>query len=340
MNKQHVIDAVTRDKTVPFAPMAHFTTMVSIEMMKKSGAKFPDVHTDAEKMARLGAMAYEEFGFESVKIPFDVAIEAETLGAEVDYGNLEIPPQIKHSFVKTADDLVMPTNLATAGRIPVVLESIRILKKRYPDVTVVGTVMGPVSIMSLMFGFNVILEWMLDEDESFHKGLAFCTNLSKQYAKLVEQAGADAMVLGEAAASASIFGQEHYMSNIAQYHRQLSVDLNIPLIAHICGRLTEYLPILSTINIDGIGFDQNTSMEQAHQILGTKVKTVGNVAPVEVVWKGTPELIEREVYKCLDSGVDLLTLGCCLPLQTPGENLRVFANSYKKYMHEKGFNVS
>ena len=342
MNKQLVIDAVTRDKIVPFAPMAQFTVMVSVEMMKKSGAKFPEAHNDAVKMAKLGSMAFERFGFQSVKVPFDVALEVEALAgnrAVIEWGSMDIPPQIRDSGVKSVDELVMPSDLANAGRIPVVVEALRILKKEYPDVTIVGTVNGPVNIMSLLFGFEAILEWMIDEDDKFYRGMQFCTEFSRKYAKLVEEAGADAIVLGEAAASASVWGRKFYMEHIAPHHKTLCNDLNIPLVAHICGANAELLPILPTINIDGLGFDQFTDMSEANRILGKKVKKVGNVDPVNVILRGTPELIEKAVYKCLDDGVDLLTLGCVLPMQTKDENLFAFTNSYKKYMAEKGINI-
>jgi MtaA/CmuA family methyltransferase len=342
LNKQIVIDAVTRDKVVPFAPMAQFTVMASIEMMKRSNAKFPEAHSDAEKMAKLGAVSFEEFGFQSVKVPFDVAVEVEALAgskAVIDWGSMDRPVQIRDSGIKSIDQLSMPSDLANAGRIPVALEALRILKKKYPEVAVVGTVNGPVNIMSLMFGFDVILEWMMDGDERFYNGMKFCTEYSKKLLKLYEDAGADALVLGEAAASASVWGKKFYLENIASYHRTLCNDLKIPLVAHICGANAEYLPILSTLNIDGLGFDQLTSMSEANRILGRKVKKIGNIDPVGVLWKGTPELIEKEVYQCLDDGVDLLTLGCVLPLQTADENLIAFANAYKKYWTEKGIDV-
>jgi len=339
MSKQVVIDALKRNKEYAYTPIIVTSTTATINMMEKSGAFWPDAHCDPEKMALLGSMPHVMYGFNSVKVPFDVVVEAEVLGATVDYGSVDIYPQVRNSKIKSADELVMPDNLADKGRIPVVMEAIRRLRNRFPDVTVACHIMGPVSISSMMFGFETLLEWIIDEDPNFAKAMEFCTKFTMQYAKLVEEAGAEVLEIGEAAASGEILGAKTYKANIMPYHQRLATAVNIPLVMHICGDISSYLPLFSLCNIDSINFDHSTSMSEAHRILGLNVKTSGNVDPVGVLLKGTPGDIKREVYKCLDSGVDVLTPGCAIAPRTSDENLRAFVDAYKSYMKEKGIKL-
>ena len=46
---------------------------------------FHEVHKDAKKMARAAASTYKLTGFPSAVLPLDLYVEAEALGAEIDF---------------------------------------------------------------------------------------------------------------------------------------------------------------------------------------------------------------------------------------------------------------
>ena len=335
MTKQDIIDALTRDKKAPVVPLVVTCTSATLDMMDACGAEWPEAHFDSEKMALLGSMPYEMYGLKSVKVPFDVVVEAEALGAQVFFGSKDIVPQVKHNYLKSADDLVMPADLSKAGRIPVVLDAIRILKKKYNDVPIICNIMGPTSVASMLYGFETLLLWMATEDDSFNQVMQFLTDFIIAYSKLVEEAGADVIQYGEAAASGGILGKDRYEENITQFHRQFADQLSVPVVMHICGDITSYLPILNSCNIDSINFDQKTNMKTAKEILGGCVKATGNIDPVSVLLQGTPEDVEKAVFQCLDDGADVLCPGCSLAPRTSHENMKALVAAYEKYMSAK-----
>ena len=63
------------------------------------GLKLHETHTDAGRMARAAASTYRLTGFPSAVVPLDLCVEAEALGAEIDFrvgsANPEFPRPAK-----------------------------------------------------------------------------------------------------------------------------------------------------------------------------------------------------------------------------------------------------
>jgi len=331
-----MIDSLTSNAPADFVPLGVFASSITWDMMKYADVYWPEAHTDPVKLARLAAMPLEMFGIQSIKLPFDVVTEVHALGCEVDFGTRNVVPQVRKSPFTSVDELEIPPDLANRGKIPVVLEAISILKKQYPDVVVAAHIMGAVSMASLIVGFDKLLYMMIDDEEKFDKLLDFTTRLGIEYGKLLEEAGNDVLCIGEAAASGEVFSPQTFSDRIAPYHRRYKENIkSIPIKLHICGNVTGFLPILTTCNIDSFSFDQRTNMKTATTIFNKTVKTVGNIDPVAILKNGTPEDVEREVYQCMDDGVDVLSPGCALSPDTPSENIRAMVNAHKKYLKEK-----
>ena len=83
-SRERVLKLLRREKvdTIPlFSGMGN----VTIHGLEKYGWRFPEIHNDATKMAKMAASTFQLFGFESVVVPFDMGVEAEALGSEVNY---------------------------------------------------------------------------------------------------------------------------------------------------------------------------------------------------------------------------------------------------------------
>jgi [methyl-Co(III) methanol-specific corrinoid protein]:coenzyme M methyltransferase len=334
--KQTMIDSLTSKAPADFVPLGVFASSITWDMMKYADVYWPEAHTDPVKLARLAAMPLEMFGIQSIKLPFDVVTEVQAIGCEIDFGTRTVVPQVRKSPFTSVDELEIPSDLASRGKIPVVLEAMRILKKQYPDVVCASHIMGAVSMASLLVGFDKLLYMMIDDEENFGKLLDFTTRLGIEYGKLLTEAGNDVLCIGEAAASGEVFSPETYREQIAPYHRRYKENINsIPVRMHICGNVTGFLPILTTCNIDSFSFDHLTNMKTATTIFNKTVKAVGNVDPIGILKNGTPADVEREVYQCMDDGVDVLSPGCALSPDTPSENIRALVNAHKKYLKEK-----
>lgn len=62
------------------------------------GYNFADAHHDPENMANLATFPFETAGFECALMPFDICVEAELMGCEINFfsnSNESIYPNIK-----------------------------------------------------------------------------------------------------------------------------------------------------------------------------------------------------------------------------------------------------
>ncbi len=86
-------------------PAVCFTQTTTIKQMEDCGAYWPEAHSDPEKMAKLAESGHILIGFEAVRVPFDITVEAELFGCEIRAGDSKQQPSvIKHS-VKSLEDI-------------------------------------------------------------------------------------------------------------------------------------------------------------------------------------------------------------------------------------------
>ena len=94
---QRLVNAL-RLKNTGRPPVTGLMTAVTVQLMDLCGVYWPDAHLDAENMVKLAAAAFEYYGLESMKLPFDMAVESEALGGMIDYGTKNQLPQMKTSL--------------------------------------------------------------------------------------------------------------------------------------------------------------------------------------------------------------------------------------------------
>ncbi len=107
---------------------------VTLYGLKKLGYQFSEIHSDAKIMYSSAASAYKTFGIECGVVPFDLCVEAEALGCEIDVcpSNKYLSyPIIKTKLIKSEDqmNIEIPSNLLRKGRIPLIKEAISHLQR-------------------------------------------------------------------------------------------------------------------------------------------------------------------------------------------------------------------
>ena len=135
---------VLKQQPVDRAPVVGVTSVVTVDLMRQMGTRWPDAHHDPEQMVRAGAAAHVVCGLESVKVPFDMAVEAGALGAEIDYGAGSALPKILTPRFEEPAEFAIEEALLTRGRFPVVLEAIRIARARHgAEAPVISSLLDP-----------------------------------------------------------------------------------------------------------------------------------------------------------------------------------------------------
>ncbi len=131
LNSRERVLRLFRREPIDAIPVFSGMGNITIHGLEKYGWRFPEIHTDAHKMASMAASTYQLFGFECAVVPFDMGVEAEALGSKMNFyahqSEILYPTVIEHPAEKVEDlEVTVPSDLPRSGRIPLVTEAIRI----------------------------------------------------------------------------------------------------------------------------------------------------------------------------------------------------------------------
>ncbi|MEA3336382.1 MAG: MtaA/CmuA family methyltransferase [Chloroflexota bacterium] len=263
-------------------PVAAVVTGITVSMMERAGIYYPDAHSDVNQLAGLAASIWEYCGIEAIKLPFGMTVEVEVLGMEIDYGTLDTLPTDIVPIWNDPDELAIPEDFLDRCRVPIVLEAISQLRNRYDrEVAVLSSIVGPFALSAKLFGFPNLFPWIITEPDNVHRVMNQLTGLAIQYANAQLDAGADAILLGEATCSGDLISPDTYRDFILPYHKRLCAGIHGPTIMHICGKSSNHLPYIAETGTTCYSFDEGVDIEMARTHLKGKVAMAGYVPTVE-----------------------------------------------------------
>ncbi len=319
--KQRFLNALHR-LPVDRPPVAGVVTSITARMMDATGVGWPAAHRSAASLTRLAAAAWEVGGLESIKLPFDMSVEFEALGGQVNYGTCDTLPQDCGRVYDGPVEALPVQGFLDRGRVPLVLAAIGHLRRRYDqEAAVIASIVGPFTLAAKLFGFDAFFGWIAENPATATACLDAVLPLCILYARAQLDAGADAILLGEAAASGDLISSRTYRDLVLPRHRALCAALAGPTILHICGKTTRQLPFIAETGATAFSFDEKVDVSEARRCLEGQIALVGWVPTLDPLLNGTPEQVCAWANRCLAAGADILSAGCSLPPHVPPANL-------------------
>jgi [methyl-Co(III) methanol-specific corrinoid protein]:coenzyme M methyltransferase len=310
---------------------------VTVHGLEKYGWKFADIHVDAQKMAAMAASTYKLFGFECAVVPFDMGVEAEALGAGVNFythrDDVVYPTITTKVSEKVEDlDLKVPSDLAGAGRIPLVAEAIRLLKKDVGDQVVVGSwVLGPYTLAGQLVDIGDLAKMASKKKDLVNGILDTLADALINIVKIYRDAGADYITVREMGAGPDILSPRMFKALIQPHLEKVFAALDSPKILHICGDTNTIVEAMAACGADAISVDQKNNVAESRKKLGAEVCILGNLDPYGILVVGKPEDVENDVKNSISSGVNALWPGCDIFPTAPRENMEALMAAVEKY---------
>jgi [methyl-Co(III) methanol-specific corrinoid protein]:coenzyme M methyltransferase len=332
--KQRVFRTLMGGKVdrVPATSLAGCGGTVTVDMQKAKGIYWPDAHKDPEKMAKLAIASYELTGLECVRVPFDFVEEPEALGCEIKWYDKpdSVPAVMGHPYTRP-EDLKMPENLLEAGRIPVVLEAIKIIRKEVGDFLPISSLaLGPFTIAGELAGIEKLLIWTLKKPDYVEKFVDFATEIVIEYAKAQYRAGSDIVQIGEPMASLDMISVDMFRKFVKPALTKIADNLGGIRVLHICGRAEGIVPDMVETGYDGISVEEIVDIARIKPLVHD-VKILGNVSSKKTLPFGSPDDVKAEARKALEAGVDLLEPGCGISPIAPLENIKAMVEVAKEF---------
>ena len=294
------------------------------------GAKLIDVPGDkylqsSELISKGAARAVELYKPDGLPVTFDLQIEAEAMGCQLAWSAENPPAVISHplSEGKTLADLVVPGK--EDGRIKLVMEAAKAIRKDHPDIALYGLVTGPFTLALHLLGTDIFIK-MFEDEAYVIEVLDFTNRVAMAMAGYYLDAGCDIIAVVDPMTSQ--IGPDQFSQFITTPVKQLfeHIRSNGGLGSFfVCGYAQQNIEVMCDCTPDNVSIDENIPLDFVRDIcLEREISFGGNMKLTIVLLMGSPDDCQEHALETMELGKQkgfILAPGCDLPMATPRENL-------------------
>lgn len=302
-------------------PVFSATQTGTVELMKATGAYWPDANYVPEQMVKLATAAHTVVGFEGIRIPFCLTVIAEALGCEVERGREDRQPAIAKTLVDNGRDPKLEF-LIERGRVPVILEAIKDIKRQGYKVPLIVGFEGPTTLAGQMVGVERLCLMMIKKPEEASKYIKLAEEACVEYARAVVSEGADIIAPADPTASPSVLSPRMFEKYSKEPLKAVAA-VHPRSILHICGNALPIIGHMADCGFAGLSVEEKVDLSLAKKAIGErKVILVGNVPSAGVLLNGSEEEVFEDAKRAIVAGVDILAPSCGIAPKTPTKNLK------------------
>ncbi|WP_027621707.1 uroporphyrinogen decarboxylase family protein [Acetivibrio clariflavus] len=302
-------------------------------------AKVSEIRNNGKLLAKAHVEAYRMFRYDIIRVFTDLYVQAEAMGAKVhcpydQTAYLEAPAISDVSEI----DSLEPVDPYRDGILPQHLEAMRIIAEEVGDeVTVAGPVTGPFTNASFLIGSENLVRLILKDPDKVHKLCEISLETCLRYSKAIIDAGCTPSLTDPMSSSTVISPLQFkefsfpYLKRLIDYIHSRGKSVTL----HICGKTKKIWDLMAEAGADCISIDNDANLLEAKQIVGHRVRLMGNVKPSEIMLQGTVSDVKKAVYDCVRQAYDspkgyIVASGCSLPTETPFENIRAMMDATRE----------
>ena len=313
-----------KDEPVDCAPripiLMHFAA-------RYGGMSYGDFARDHDNLVRANLKIVHDFDCEIVDVMSDPYREMVDFGGRIEYLPEAVPRCVEAPLAidKDLDRLTTP-DMAEGTRMRNAIHAIAAYKNAlYRQYAITGWVEGPAAEAGVLRQHgNFLVDLLTDEDYACEL-MDRCVEVAMAFARAQIEAGADTIGVGDAIASQ--MSQDLVERLVRPRQKKLVEAIHNAgglVRLHICGNINHLMDSIKSLEVDILDCDWMVDMARTREVVGSGVTLTGNLDPVNVVMKGTPESIRdgfRRIYDMVGSPW-MVNAGCEIPVGTPVENLR------------------
>lgn len=334
-SRERVLKVLNKEK-VDRLPFFSGMGNITIQGLEPYQWNFAELHLDPEKMAKIAATTSELYGLECAVVPFDMGVEAEALGAGVNYythrTDIVYPTITKKAADKFEDLKIQIPDLSKAGRIPLVVKAIELLKEQVGDKLAIGSwVLGPYTLAGQLTDIGDLAKAALKKTDQVAEVLMQLADAIIQIARIYRKAGADYITIREMGAGPDIISPRIFKKLIQPPLIKIFSALESPKILHICGSTDMIIEQMAECGADALSVDQKNTLAETRKKLGPEGLLFGNFDPYGTLVTMKAEEVDEVVKNCFQAGINGLWPGCDLWPDLKKENLQALTAAALKY---------
>lgn len=323
MNSYERYMAMVRGEPVDCLPripiLMHFAA-------RYAGASYADFAREWRVLVEANRRLVEDFGFDQLDSMCDPWRETVDFGGRIEYLD-DAVPRCEPPLAKSKDLAKLakpdPYHSERMRNAIFVLQGYKEFGWREYSIT--GWAEGPAAEAADLRGAAYFMIDLLEDEAYACQLMNVCLENAIAFARTQVEEGADTIGVGDSICS-QISPALYERLVVPREKRLVDAihDAGGLVRLHICGDTNRILPQIATLGVDILDCDWQVDMAEARRLVGPKVTLTGNLDPVRVVMKSTPDEIRRsvrEVYQTVGRPY-FVGAGCEIPAGTPHENLR------------------
>lgn len=308
---------------------------VVVQAIDEMGTKFAKIHTDARLMAEAAIKSARMFGLDGVVIPYDMAVVAEAMGRGVTlYENADgvLYPTVPEKW-KTLDEIDIPDNYMTQGRIPMIDEALKIIKEEAPELAVGAWVLGPFTMAGQIMELDILLKGLKKQKDQIAAFLTKVTDITVDLVKHYQELDVDFISVRDMGSGTDLLSPRMWKTLVGpNLKRVFDAITCVPSVNHICGGTDMIIPMMHECGADAISVDQKNTLAQTREAIGTDTLLFGNFDPYSTLCQleDQAEVADR-IKAAIDGGVDSVWPGCDIWPEIKEENMKTYVKTVREY---------
>ena len=327
---------VFRKEPVDTMPFFSGYGMVVMPAIAKLGYRFSKVHTDANMMVQSAIESSRMFGFDSVVVPFDMTCESQALGNEISlYEDSEdiLYPTIPDKVWKGLDEVEIPDNILELGRMPMILEAIKLAKKEAPEYAIGAWQLGPFTMAGQLLELGIMLKGVFKQKVLVEAAMDKISDMIIKIGQAQQAAGADFITLREMGTGTDLISPKTWKSLIMPRVKRILAAWKSPKVLHICGATDMIIEMMNECGADALSVDIKNTLAESRKKIGDDALLFGNfdVFALPCKEETTVEEAVEGIKANVDGGVDAIWPGCDLWPDIKEENMRAIVKTAREY---------
>jgi uroporphyrinogen decarboxylase len=312
--------------------LAHLFLGGAPHILNRAGRVLRDAYRTPSGIAEVQDIAAELLGHDAGTVPWGcLTVEAEAFGCELEWFDDYYPRVTSHPLADT-DDLTRLTDPdpATTKRLPLVLESLALVRERLgDDQFVIAMVVSPFLVAAELRGMERLLADLVFNPGFVMDLLDRVTQGLERYVGAIASSGAaDVIMFENAGAGREMLGPTHVERFVMPYERRLLAAARarapeLILIEHNCAA-GPYVEEILRLDVDAV----HVAHADPDVISRAGIACLGTVDNQRLLLDGTPtqvvEAARAEIAQAPPAGF-LLTTSCEIPFAAPIANLHALS---------------
>lgn len=301
-----------------------------------------DYYFDSEIMFQTEKYKIEELGFEFAGIGTTLRGIGEAYGSKLSYFPNRAA-DVSDPVLKDYKDLdqMEPLDPTKDGRLPIIIEANKKIVDAFGEtINTSCSIPDPFTAAHAVRGEVQLLQDTIKHPEELKKLLSLIVKSELLFVEELYQKTGIVCGLSCPFMSTKLISPKTFERIAFPYMKKL-IDGIMDITGrkpgvHLCGKSRKNWPLIRTLNISSISIDNIESLAEFVEEMGDKFALVGNVNPVSVIKNGTPQLIQEEVKRCIETAAlnpsgYIVGSGCDLLANTPVENIKAFTDGVRLY---------